>query len=307
MNLDRMLRDPFMAGLFHDHFPIPGLKRRRMLAQPASGNDVLMERAFKYLAGFNLERSFQKSMRLEWPARGAWDVMKLRSGKYSMSKHGQVRPRTKEPAYCPSCRDDSYSGKHDRTGWESAVFMAGHMINTASIERQNFLSTGAVTNSLFESAIGLAVVELAAEIGIPDGLEPACGDVLDLKRMFDILVKSGSCRSKEKTCENGCMCRGPMPICGAKTDLYVDGACIIVSTSDVCEFKPEEYYNLLCYHAIVRSSRNRKFPIAELGVYFARYGILETFPVPDRRKADMIKLWVDDYVESKKPVHRGHS
>lgn len=98
-----------------------------------------------------------------------------------------------------------------------------------------------------------------------------------------------------------------MPVCGAKADLYVDGACIVISTSDTCEFRPEEYYNLLCYHSIARSLQNRRFPIAKLGVYFARYGILEEFPVPDRRKADMIGRWIEDYIESKKPVHRGHS
>ena len=82
---------------------------------------------------------------------------------------------------------------------------------------------------------------------------------------------------------------------GADADLIIDDKLIDIKTTKHLTFK-REYFRQLIGYTILNWRENYMYKgISHLGIYFSRFGILFTFPIPDPHKTIYKGEEIDEY------------
>ena len=122
--------------------------------------------------------------------------------------------------------------------------------------------------------------------------------IIDVANMFTVLKNSKLLCPKKRAVINPDFSGGPMPVGGVKANMFIDGALVNVRAADAHSFTQKMYEKMLCMYAIGTIDTSGMDKITHLGVYFARYGVLDMVPVPGNDAADTITGWLDAYFES---------
>ena len=189
--------------------------------------------------------------------------------------------------------------------------VANQMFSQAQTRYADFMASRRrrPTRELAEAAVILAHLELIYRAGIVDPMmfEPAPPAVLDdLEAMLD-LVRPSDFRAARRCVLNPTFGWGSALVGGADADLIIDDLLIDFKTNKHLTFDREIFNQLVGYYLLscVGGVDNcRRGVIRELGVYFARYGILHRVRVSDcikKSRMPHILKWFNEYARETIP------
>jgi hypothetical protein len=259
-------------------FPKPRIRLQAELRVPSVTKDRgLIGTAFDYLLRFSLERAMPFAQRKPWAAESA--LAKLRQGRSKSVLVGDV--------------------------FENAADIAARidlMILDAQIELDRFVAGKPLSLKLIRYALDLAHCDLyyrRGELAERFGETPRKDEVTELERLMEI---THPLQAKHTCLLNPDFGRGSERVGGADADLLLDDLLVDVKTSALLDVRVEDWRQLIGYAALnehfpIGGGRER-VPIRRIGVYFARYGYLASWPlrhVVDPIKFSKFALWLADF------------
>jgi len=277
MSLTNFLQVPEVKDRFRTEFKKPAVTRKMILhAQPLTNNYSLVGSAFDYLLRFYLEYHNPSIKKSDiWLAETSLKMLEV------WTKKGQMK------------QDQYLSIKK--------------IVDTARERYYTYLQTGHMTDELIGSAIQLARLEMVYRIGLlSDYIDSIRNeDVQDLKKMI-ALIPHEKFQAKNICILNPTFGIASKIVGGADADLIIDDTLIEIKTTINPKFERDFFNQLLGYLILKRicemkilvesSDSERKdniFPneeafdfssssnhkINKVGVYFSRYGMLQTIDV----------------------------
>ncbi len=229
-----------------------------MIAHPVSEHFALVGTAFDYLFRFEVQRRYSKARAQKWVAEIALGLFKWDAGADGLTARRVVRNARRALSEFVCSRKPSE---------ELLTEMAQHAIRLAKLD------------SLYRGGIFDPTVE-----------EASPRDVRDLLRLLRIVPFDGPLGMLLK--------RGPILLNptfgkfsdlmgGADADLVAGDALIDLKATKFPEFTEEHLAQILGYLMLgdmYRESAPKRFPeVKEVGLYFARHGVLSTIDVEELR------------------------
>lgn len=173
--------------------------------------------------------------------------------------------------------------------------------NIAKSDFNQFSTDGITTNSLIESSMFLAKLDLYCRIGYLDDFEyynPV--DIADLKKMVEIINPEEF--KIRKKCWLNPYFTGGVIVKGADGDIIIDDTLIDIKTTKHLKLQRDYLNQLICYYVLSLmggvNGKEKCMPIKRIGIYFARYGELWTVPLSDLGHTDQFhdfKNWLFGY------------
>ncbi len=108
------------------------------------------------------------------------------------------------------------------------------------------------------------------------------GDVHDLEHLLG-LIDSRLFTAKTQCVLNPGFGQSSVDVGGADADFILDDTLIDIKTAKELKLERSHFRQLLGYYVLNRRENNRHGRLKKLGVYFARFGKLFTFPIPEPR------------------------
>jgi len=273
------LRDKFKAVFPRPTFPA----NCEPVAPPLSNNYAIIGCAFDYLVRFILQQRHSSKIKTcnHWVA----DLAVARIKKFAIlgkTKNNLVGFRRDIP-------------KNRKAFLE----MLEKKHSDAKINYQTFLSTGFITDDLVRSALFLARLDVYVRSGMVD---PNLGneaepDIADLKNLITLFEKNNF--EIRKTCWlNPTFGEGSLLVGGADADIIIDDTLLEIKVTKELKLHRNHLNQLIGYYILsliggVDTDPNQK-PIKNIGVYFARHGLLWKIPVlslADKKTIIEFKDW----------------
>lgn len=184
-----------------------------------------------------------------------------------------------------------------RVSMFAALYCVGtKLIQDARSALAKYIETGDVTDELFRAAFGLVGLDVYFRSGYVTGIgdKPDVGDMDDLRRLWHTLESSDMCNLEVPLILNPTFGAGSILVGGADADVISDDTLIDIKTTKFAKITQDYYHQLVGYWALsliggVGGVAGHK--IGRLGVYFSRYGVLYTMPLP---KIDDIDGFLDN-------------
>lgn len=171
-----------------------------------------------------------------------------------------------------------------------------------------FLKTGEVSNELLADTLFLAKLDLYLRSGLiaPDLFEENELDIQDLNNL-NAAINIKLFKAKNAVFLNPTFGKGSMIVGGADADIILDDNLIDIKVTKHLKLE-REYLNQTigyCILALIGGiNENAKAKaINNIGIYFARYGLLWTVPLTDlcdSKKMNAFKEWFVGYFEKVK-------
>lgn len=253
MSLTSLLRsDNQIRGLFKMFFDKPRLPPGPdMQAPPKTKNYQMIGTAFDYLLRFEVARlnrdKTDKERRGGWVADSAIDLI----------------------------RDVELQEE------------ARKMVVTARERRDQYISTGQVTDNLLRSVINLARLDPIFRAGRGHnyiGSEIESGDIEDLRQLL-ALVPRDQFTAEERCLLNPTFGTGSMLVRGADADLMIDDAIIDVKTTKKWSVRRRMFNQLLGYYTLLQIDKiehvDPKPKMQRLCIYFSRHGVVHSYQIQD--------------------------
>jgi len=280
------LRDKFKNEFIHPKSKLEG----DLLAEPKTKNYELVGIAFDYLIRYFTERINQnKTISSEWVAETAIGLINAK--------------------IINNDSDNIITGinnikKYTKT--ELLDFIQLNFIN-AKINYNQYLKTGAISKQLIVSVLFLGKLEIFrrnynaswAFDGIFDNLNP--DDIKDINSLF-LLLKENDFTAKEKCILNPTFGIGSILVGGADADLIIDDTLIEIKVTKNLKLDRDYLNQLIGYYILSQcggvDNVSDKQCIKNIGVYFARHGILWKAPLSDfgdENKFNNFKEWFINY------------
>ena len=298
MSLTSVLKDSNIKAQFKQHFPVPKTKFNVTIqAPPITKKYSLIGTAFDYLLRFHLKQTFPKSVTKQWVAETAVDSMKLSSGEYvQIGSVMKPRDRTMEPQeqYPDAGHPMTWHPDHSQK-WADAASFSEKMLNHAKKHYEHFIKTGNVTDDLIKSTLNLASLDAVLRAGRIFEIPPTTkDDIADIENLLSVMKNSGLLHPKTRAFLNPTFGEGSHLVSGADADLIIDKTLIDIKTTKSISFTQDMYNQLLGYYAL-STFKDKLGEITNLGIYFSRYGVLHTVPVPTGDAAKTIIDWFKKY------------
>ena len=244
MSLTSFLQIPNVRAEFAKtfQFKVPKLSGE-LLAPPKTKHYSLIGTAFDYLLRFHIEKLNPDTSKSSWIAELGVDMAQKQLDDYKKLK-----------AVIDGIKRGPYF---------------------------DYIHTGNLSESLFASTIVLAKLDMIYRIGRlePDIMDYQNEDILDLKNLISI-VDDSLFKSKFFCTLNPGFGNASLLVGGADADMIIDGTLIDIKTTKNLKFERGHYNQLIGYYILNKISNvnetNRK--IDKIGIYFSRYGILQTIP-----------------------------
>jgi hypothetical protein len=175
----------------------------------------------------------------------------------------------------------------------------------------SFQKNGKITDEVLSSAIFLAKLDLnvRARIVFPDYSKIEMEDLEDLRALMKI-IRRRSFKADKKVYLNPTFGAGSMIVGGADADLIIDDTLIDVKVTKFLKLDREYLNQLIGYYllSLIGGVNNnpKDPPIKNIGIYFARYGILWTIPLKalgTKKKFEEAKVWFKDMVLSRRNLN----
>jgi hypothetical protein len=277
MSLTGFLQVREVKDRFRTQFKKPAVTRKMILqAKPLTNNYSLVGSAFDYLLRFYLENNNPSIKKSDvWLAEISLSILD------TWTKRGQIS--------------------------ESKFQSIKKIVETAKERHKKYLMTGVMTDELISSSIQLARLEMVYRIGLlSDYIESVRSeDVEDLKKMIS-LINPDHFKVTSLCVLNPTFGVTSIAIGGADADLILDDALIEIKTTINPKFERDYFNQLIGYLVLKRISElkilvlsqdaeknNNILPkketydfssitghrINKIGVYFSRYGVMQTIDI----------------------------
>jgi len=112
-------------------------------------------------------------------------------------------------------------------------------------------------------------------------------DVKDLMNLINI-IDYKLFLAKEQCILNPTFGQSSLDLGGADADFIIDGTLIDIKTTKYLKFTRDHFRQLIGYYLLNKRENNINGDIKELGIYFSRFGIFYTFPIPEMNKTVML-------------------
>lgn len=258
------IRDEMRKSLRFKQFKIKG----EIQAPLQTKNSSLVGTAFDYLLRFFIEQNSRKNTnritKREWVAQNALDRM-LKQDKKGFGM---------------------YRGSMD-IPFPKMVQRVRRLVDRAEKNHRAYIEDGKITDSLLKTCIHLAQIDpyvralaITKNMGTVDKM-----DVADLRSLISLPLPKRLV-AKRYACLNPTFGYGSSLVGGADADLIIDGILIDIKTVTDPIFKRDHYHQLVGYYilSLLGIVRNSTFGnqtgarVSHIGIYFARHGVLRTFP-----------------------------
>jgi len=254
---------------FQYNFPNPGIKNLSDIKVPSNNIAFSAElgTAIDYLIRFNLERLNSKytNNKKNWVAKNGliaiiYKYKEISSVEISIGFHNSRKVNRK---YFLNYLLTRYS--------------------KAEKDYELFLKNGKTTNSLLESAVFLAKLDVMVRAGIVeenlDKIEKT--KIIELKKMLAIVPWN------EFIAKNSCLLNptfgdGSRAVRGADADFIIDDTLYDIKSSKYLKIERRDLNQIIGYHllSIIGHNNDKKVPkIKNVAIYFARYGVIWKFPI----------------------------
>lgn len=277
---------------FKTVFPRPKIKLTgEMLAPPLTNNYSEVGQAFDYILRFTLE--YRHKEKIKSLCRWAADIAYL-----TIEKHLEAK-----------------KSKIIRVGFRGAIekdrkeFLS--MLKTKYADAKNnyqkYLVDGILTDSLIKSALFLAQLDVTFRTGMIDqniGNENEL-NVKDVRQLMTVL-NDDHFKVDSHCVINPTFGEGSRLVDGADGDLIIDDTLIDLKVTKSLSVKRDQLNQIIGYYILsliggINDDKDFR-PIKNIGLYFARHGILWKFPVADlAEEKDILEFkdWFVKYADSK--------
>lgn len=272
MSLTSFLSDPVHKELkqnFKTYFPTPAFDLKGELrAPPLSKNYRAVGTAFDYLLRFNIEyHNKEKCI-----SRGGWVA------------------------------ERSFTRLSKRFIGQANIDLQGRFAR-AKENHQKFLLCGKISKDLLADCLFLGKLDLYLRSGLvaPNLLTEDNLDVKDLSNLYRV-IDTRLFKAKQSCYLNPTFGHGSEIVGGADADIIIDDTLIEVKVTKYLKLEREHlnqttgYYVLALIGGINGSVKGKA--IKNIGIYFARHGLLWTVPLQDlgnSRSIGNFKKWFLDY------------
>lgn len=281
------LRDKFKTV-----FPRPTIKLIGSLkAPPLTNNHSIVGQAFDYLLRFTLEHKYGSKIKSDrsWVADSAYRMLEANI-QTSNSKILNV-----------GFRKDI---EKDRKAFLS---MLQNEYSNAKVNYKKYLVDGLLTEPLVKSVLYLARLDVFLRARM---IDPNLGnenelDIQDVLKLMS-LIDENYFKVKSQGYINPTFGEGSLLVGGADADIIIDDTLIDIKVSKHLTLEREHLNQTIGYFILsliggVNSDENCK-PIKNIGIYFARYGVLWKIPLSELANEDAIlefKEWFSNYADQK--------
>jgi hypothetical protein len=279
------LRDKFKAEFLRPDFKL----KADIKAPPLTTNYTIVGTAFDYLMRFYLERLNKETFehRNHWVADNAFNTLT-----------NLILPRSGKEIAVGFQRDKVFKTKE-------LTKLIVDQYNAAKENYKTFLISGDITNDLIANTIFLAKLDVFSRSGIIDKNFDfhAPEDIADIRAMLSI-VNNDYFTAKNKCYFNPTFGGGSAIVGGADADLIVDNTLIDIKATKNLTLDRGDLNQILGYYLLsliggVNLTPHVR-PIENIGLYFARHGVLWTVPLSqfgDEQKFSDFKDWFINFVK----------
>ena len=299
MSLTSILKENALKTKFKQNFPVPKIKLDgSIIAPPQTTHYSMMGTAFDYVLRFHLERVFPDAVTRQLVAETAVNHIRCYSGEYALVDDVAVKVdsnQERDEKYCyindlfPNAKCVVMAdGNHE---FKKMIKPAETVLETALENVKGFHKTGIIKDLFLESCLSLARLDVVLRTGtlFPETIVSSEDkrDLADLRRLLAV-AKKVIPKPKHRLLLNPLFTKSGL-VGGADADMILDDTLIDIKTTKSLKFTQEMYSQLLGYYALDTGKRK----ITHIGIYFSRYGIYHTVPVPTGTKK--ILSWFKDY------------
>jgi len=268
MSLLQFVRLPEVKQRLLEEFKQPLVECRNPIqVLPKSKNSSLVGTAFDYLLRFWLKRLNPMAEVRTWVAEDAVALLTGRGNALAGSEF-DVPMTVKKTA---------------RT-----------ILKQAKQTYRNYLSDGSMTDEVIRTTVHLGQLDPAYRAGKVDrNLGNVEQVVIDELRELFSLVESGIFEATHFCALNPDFGEASLEVGGADADIVIDDTLIDIKTKQSGRMTAGSFRQLMGYYMLAQIggiNGNRTLEINRLGIYFARYGELLTFPVPKPRISSLPAL-----------------
>lgn len=162
------------------------------------------------------------------------------------------------------------------------------------------MQTGKLDDALIESTLKLAQLDQIYRLGRIDlNNKYLKQDVDELRQLFDVAVQSNIFKENINYILNPTFGKGSELVEGADADLIFDDTLIDIKVTKNLKFTQAMYNQIIGYYAL-STIENKPPKIKNVGIYFARHGILHTISIHDiDQKSDLTQIvkWFESIAE----------
>jgi|TARA_B110000902_G_scaffold103681_1_gene122444 hypothetical protein len=188
---------------------------------------------------------------------------------------------------------------------ESLIKVLSDKFQETTVCYQAYLKNGVMTDKLIEGSIFLAKLDLFYRTGIVDDDYERfdSNDIVDLRNLYNNLNEN-SFRVKKKYALNPTFGLGTQLVRGADADLILDKTLIDIKVTKDMKLSRAYLNQVIMYYVLSLiggvNGKFKKNQIKNLGIYFARQGLLWQIPVDDIADKDSflkLKQWFLSFME----------
>lgn len=281
MSLTSFIKIPEIKMRFKQDFPIPKIKLdTSIVAPPHTKNYTGVGTTFDYLVRFYIKHVNPKSKVERWVAELGMDTIRLFSGRYAAyiknDKYEGVIPLDED-----SINSQSRKVKEASKKWIDESKPAEKILANAKKEYEKFIKDGKISDALCKSALELVHLDAIYRTKVLyPRKEISEQDIEDLKKLYDVFVKTDIIKKKQKIRLNPTFGNASRLVGGADADLIIDKMLIDIKVTKNLKFTQDMYNQLIGYY-VLSQIMDKPIKITHVGIYFARHGVLHTISIKD--------------------------
>ncbi len=157
---------------------------------------------------------------------------------------------------------------------------------------EEYIKTGEPTDSLISNAIFFGKLDLIFRAAYIDSDYENCSslDIADIKAMLR-LIEPNQFQVKERCWLNPAFVASHI-VGGADGDFIIDDTLIDIKTTKHLELSRSDLNQIICYYILSLmggvSSKEKDIPLKNIGIYYARFGLLYTFPISEIASEEVV-------------------
>ena len=305
MSLTSILKEKAIKTKFKQHFPLPKIKLDgSIIAPPHTTNYSMIGTAFDYVLRFHLERVFPDAVTRQLVAETAVDHIRHSSGEYALVDDDvtvKVDSNQTMDEKIDYIRDHFPNAKcvtitEGNPEFQKMLKPTETVLRTALEHVKHFQKTGIIEDLFLESCLSLARLDVVLRTGTLFSETIVSSedkrDLADLRNLLAVAKKILP-KPKHRLLLNPLFTKSGL-VGGADADMILDDTLIDIKTTKSLKFTQEMYNQLLGYYALDTGKRK----ITHIGIYFSRYGIYHTVPIPTGTKK--ILSWFEEEIRSQR-------
>ena len=299
MSLTSLLKQKKYRNAFAERFPVPICSLDGdLLAPPKTKRYSMIGTAFDYLLRFHLKRTNPDAESRQWVAESGLDELRLMSGGYgrrlSDGKAVKVDLNGSIKGILVPVDED---GK--MVYRELGLAQAEERYAKTVADYERFLSDGNMNRGVMRGALFLAQLDPILRAGRVVFSDIDENDVDDLSNLLGVAKNIDSFTRRQRCTLNPVFGKASVMVGGADADFILGDTLIDIKTTKFLKLKQDMWSQVVGYYLLDMINGNGH-GIKNLGIYFSRHGVLQTFSVDDLGDVGDFMDWFKEEVKKDK-------